>query len=153
MKIKILKSATADTRTCDFANVTKEQLEASSVSHIKDVYMGLRHVQEQLEERAKLHDWDKLENLEGFHSDFVGGFKSTEWWDNHRIINRHHINMEDGVRKDVNLVDVLEHIVDCVMASMARGGDFFDVELSNELLQKAVKHTVEELRNSIEVVE
>jgi len=35
--IVIRKSETADTRTCDFANVTKETLLKSSVQHIGDV--------------------------------------------------------------------------------------------------------------------
>ena len=37
MKITIHKSATADTRTCDFANTSKETLLASSEQHIQDV--------------------------------------------------------------------------------------------------------------------
>ena len=150
--IKIHKSETADTRTCDFTKVTKETLEASSVSHIHDVYMALRHFQELLEERARLHDWDKIENLDGFHSDFTSGFKSTVWCDEHRKINRHHIDKEDGVREDVNLVDVLEHIVDCVMAGMGRSGSVYAVKLPDALLQKAVKNTVDQLKAEVEVV-
>ena len=151
--IKIHKGETQDTRTCDFAKVTKEQLKASSVSHISDVYQGLRHFQELLEERARLHDWDKIENLDGFHSDFTGGFKSTVWRDKHRKINRHHINMEDGVREDVNLVDLIEHVVDCVMAGKARAGGYvFDVDLPDELLQKALRNTVEQLKAEVEVL-
>ena len=150
--IKIHKSETADTRTCDFTKVTKQTLRDASLSHIRDVYMGLRHFQELLEERAKLHDWDKLENLDGFHSDFTGGFKSTVWWDEHRKINRHHIDKEDGVREDVNLVDVIEHIVDCVMAGMGRSGSVYELKLPDALLQKAVKNTVEQLKAEVEVL-
>lgn len=149
--ITIQKSETADTRTCDFTKVDKPTLEAASVSHIRDVYAGLRHYQEQLEERAKLHDFDKLSNLDGFHHDFVGGFKSTKWWDEHRRINRHHIDKEDGRREDINLVDVIEHIVDCVMAGMARSGSVYDIELPDEVLQVAVKNTVEALKRNVEV--
>lgn len=39
--IRITMSQTADTRTCDFANVSKETLYASSVQHIGDVRTAL----------------------------------------------------------------------------------------------------------------
>jgi hypothetical protein len=39
--IPIKQSKTADTRTCDFANVTKQTLLESSVQHIDDVRRGL----------------------------------------------------------------------------------------------------------------
>ena len=149
--ITIQKSETADTRTCDFTKADKATLEASSVSHIRDVYMGLRYFQGLLEERARLHDWDKISEMDHFLSDFVGGFKETGWWDEHRKINRHHIDKEDGRREDINLIDVLEHIVDCVMAGMARSGSVFDIKLPDEVLQLAVKNTVEELKENVEV--
>ena len=39
--IKVKKSPTADTRTCDVTKVTKEQLRESSISHIRDVELRL----------------------------------------------------------------------------------------------------------------
>jgi hypothetical protein len=97
------------------------------------------------------HDSDKIEDIGQFHADFLTGFKSTIWWDNHRKINRHHINIADGVREDVNLVDVLEHIVDCVMAGKARTGTVYPLHLPQELLEKAFQNTVELLKNQVEV--
>lgn len=41
MKISIRKSPTADTRTCDFASVTKEVLLESSKQHIQDVQAAM----------------------------------------------------------------------------------------------------------------
>lgn len=41
MSITIRKSPTADTRTCDFANVSERTLLNSSVQHIADVRRGL----------------------------------------------------------------------------------------------------------------
>jgi hypothetical protein len=43
----------------------------------------------------------------------------------------------------VNLIDVLEMICDCVCAGMARSGNVYPVNISSEILQKAVKNTVE----------
>jgi hypothetical protein len=149
--IQISKSATADTRTCDFANTTKETLLASSRQHIGDVVKALAFFSGKLTEAAGEHDYDKLTGIDWFHSDFVTGFEQTGWWDNHRRIHRHHIDKEDGVPKDVNLIDVLEHIADCVMAGMARSGSVYDLKLSDELLQTAFKNTVDLLKSQVVV--
>jgi hypothetical protein len=150
--IQIRKSPTADTRTCDFANTSKETLLASSGQHIGDVVKALAFFQQLLTEAAGEHDRDKLTSIDWFHADFVTGFKETGWWDNHRKICRHHIDKPDGVPDDVNLVDVLEHIADCVMAGMARSGSVYELKLPDELLQRAFKNTVELLKSHVEVI-
>jgi len=149
--IEIGKSETADTRTCDVTKVSKETLEASSVQHIHDVYMGMRFFANKLEESARMHDWDKLTEIDHFHSDFKTGFAETGWWDNHLKVNRHHLNSDDGVRDDVNLVDVIDYIVDCIMAGMARSGSVYDLEISDEVLRKAFHNTVELLKANVTV--
>lgn len=149
--IKIQKSETADTRTCDFANVTKETLLASSKQHIRDVILALGFFIEEIDKAGARHDTDKITDIDGFHRDFVTGFKQTEWWDRHRQLNRHHLNMADGVREDVNLIDVLDFIADCVMAGMARSGSVYPLQLSPDLLEKAFQNTVELLKRNVEV--
>jgi hypothetical protein len=69
----------------------------------------------------------------------------------HKREERHHINVPEGVRDDINLVDVIEYIVDCVMAGMARSGSVYDLELSDDTLKKAFKNTVELLKKNVEV--
>ena len=149
--IVIKPSPTADMRTCDFANTSKETLLASSHQHIADVREGLRYLESMVRKAAENHDLDKISDIEGFHRDFVSGFSKTEWWDKHRVINRHHLNNEDGVPADVNLIDVLDFIVDCVMAGMARSGSVYPLELSNELLQRAFHNTVEHMKRNVVV--
>lgn len=151
--IEIRKSETADTRTCDFANVTKETLLASSKQHIGDVRLGLAFFRRMLNDAAANHDPDKLTDIDGFHADFVTGFKQTGWWDRHRQLNRHHLNMADGVRDDVNLIDVLDFIADCVMAGMARSGSVYPLKLSPELLESAFQNTVELLKREVVVLQ
>lgn len=140
--ITIRKSETADTRTCDFANVSKKTLLASSLTHIGDVVKAMSFFISKLVEAAGQHDYDKLTDIDWFHQDFVTGFKQTGWWDNHRKIHRHHLAQADGVPKDVNLLDVLEYISDCVMAGMARSGSVHEVQIAPELLDQAFKNTV-----------
>lgn len=150
--IKIEQSKTADTRTCDWSKVTKETLLESSKQHISDIRKGLSFFSNKISEAAEMHDFDKLTEIDWFHEDFKTGFKKTGWWDNHRKVNRHHIDKSDGIPEDVNLIDVLDHITDCVMAGMARNGSVYELKLPNELLQKAFNNTVELLKNNIEVI-
>jgi len=147
--IEVRKSPTADTRTCDWSKVTKEQLKESSLQHINDVVKGLQYFADLLDTAAAHHDFDKLSDIDGFHQDFATGFKQTSWWDKHRKVNRHHLDKADGVPDDVHLVDVIEHIVDCVMAGMARSGDVYDLKLDDALLQRAFQNTVELLKSQV----
>lgn len=147
--IEIKKSATADTRTCDFANTTKETLLDSSREHISDVAKGMAFFSSKLVEATGIHDYDKLTGIDWFHRDFVTGFKETGWWDNHRKIHRHHLAQADGVPGDVNLIDVLEFVVDCVMAGMARSGDVYELQLPDELLRSALANTATLLKQQI----
>lgn len=149
--IQIQKSATADTRTCDFANVSAKTLLDSSRQHIGDVVKGLSFFIGKLTEAAGCHDYDKLTDINWFHSDFLTGFKETGWWDNHRKIHRHHLAQEDGVPADVNLLDILEYITDCVMAGKARSGTVTPLLMTPELLERAFKNTVDLLASQVEV--
>lgn len=149
--ITIRKSETADTRTCDFANTAKGTLLASSVQHIGDVGQALAFFSALITRQAVRHDTDKLTDIDGFHADFLTGFKQTGWWDRHRQLNRHHLLQADGVRADLNLIDVLDFIADCVMAGMARSGSVYDLKLSPELLETAFQNTVALLKQEVQV--
>lgn len=149
--IHIKKSQTADTRTCDYANVSRQTLLDSSVTHIADVSKALAFFQSKLTETVNRHDTDKLTDIDGFHRDFVGGFKETTWWDAHRRLNRHHLMQDDGIPSDVNLIDVLDFIADCVMAGMGRSGSVYPLNLSPELLARAFQNTVELLKAQVVV--
>lgn len=151
--IEIRQSATADSRTCNVDEVSREALLASSRQHIGDVAKALAFFSAKLVEAAAEHDYDKLTAIDHFYSDFQTKFQATGWWDNHRRIHRHHIDWEDGIPDDVNLIDVLEHIADCVMAGMARSGSVRELELPDELLQRAFRNTTELLQRQVVVVE
>lgn len=149
--IEITKSETADTRTCDFTKVSEEQLKRSSKEHIRDVSCALDMFSALLDEARFNHDLDKITALTHFHSDFVTGFKTTGWWDNHRKTTRHHLQDADGVPANVNLIDVLEMIADCVMAGMARSGGVYGVTIPDAVLKKAFVNTVELLKEKVVV--
>jgi hypothetical protein len=149
--IQIKQSPTADTRTCDFANVSKDTLYASSKQHINDVRRALDYFMAKVCEAGQNHDPDKLTDIDGFHADFVTGFKQTGWWDRHRALNRHHLQQADGIPADVNLIDVLDFIADCVMAGMARSGSVYALNLPPELLERAFQNTVDLLKAQVVV--
>lgn len=151
--IVIQKSKTADTRTCDVSKVSKEQLFESSVQHINDVKKAMVLFKDMLDEAAEKHDFDKLTDIDQFHKDFKTGFKQTIWWDNHRLVNRHHLLQDDGVPTDVNLIDVMEMIVDCVMAGMGRTGEVYPLDIKPEVLKKAFENTVDLLKGQVVVEE
>lgn len=153
MKVSIKPSPTADTRTCDWSKVSQEQLLEASLMHKGDIAKAIGVFQTMLTEAAVRHDHDKLHAIAHFHSDFRTGFKATGWWDNHRKVNRHHLTESDGIPEDVNLVDVLDYIADCVMAGLARSGSVYDLHLPDELLQRAFQNTVSLLKASVAVEE
>ena len=147
--IQVKPDPTADTRTCEFASVSKERLLASSHRHIVDVRNALRFFSQLIDESASIHDTDKITDIDGFHADFVMGFAVTTWWDRHRKLNRHHLIEPDGIPADVNLVDVLDFIADCVMAGMARSGTVNPLQLPPELLERAFQNTVAVLKSQV----
>lgn len=151
--IEIQKSPTADTRTCDVSKVERQQLLDSSRQHIADVAKAMAFFSSKLFAAAAEHDYDKLTDIDWFYEDFKTKFEQTGWWDNHRKIHRHHLGQNDGIPEDVNLLDVLEFIADCVMAGMARSGEVYPLELSDELLQRAFSNTSKLLTEQIKVAE
>jgi hypothetical protein len=151
--IEIKKSPTADTRTCDVTKVERQQLLDSSRQHIADVAQAMAFFSSKLFAAAAEHDYDKLTAIDWFYANFQTGFKETGWWDNHRKIHRHHLGQADGIPDDVNLLDMLEYISDCVMAGMARSGEVYALEASNELLRRAFDNTVSLLKTQVKVVQ
>lgn len=152
--IEIHKSTTADTRTCDVSTVTRAQLLASSAQHIGDVGKALAFFGALLTQQAVQHDTDKLTDIDGFYRDFSHGFAEpyTAWWRRHRQLNRHHLTYPDGTPTDVNLIDVLDFVADCVMAGMGRSGSVYPLHLPPELLERAFQNTVELLKAQVVVV-
>ncbi len=151
--IKIKKSQTADSRTCDFTKVSKEQLLASTHSHLSDIKQGFKFFALMLERQAAMHDLTKLSHIDDFYRNFKTGFKERDWWDLHQEKERHHFNEPKYIPKDVNLFDVLDQIVDGCMAGLARSGQYRQEPISPELLMDAYRNTVQLLLNEIVVEE
>jgi hypothetical protein len=100
--IKIKKSATADSRSCDYSKVTSDQLRESSIQHIQDVCEGMYFLIEKMKTAAYHHDMDKIKTLEQFHACMVGGFQDRTWLDGHYVQNRHHLLGRPGTIRSSN---------------------------------------------------
>lgn len=153
MGIIIKKSSCADTRTCDWEKVTKDMLLEQSMQHIEDVRQGVRFIIGHMMRSMDNHDKTKVSNIDEFHNDFKTGFKNTEWWTMHQKLERHHFNTPDLIQDDINLIDVIEQIIDGVMAGMARSGEYRYEPLSSELLQKAYNNTAKLLLDNVKVID
>ena len=153
-KIKIYKSPNADTRSAK-GNVSKDELLSQTVSHIFDVQNVGQYLAEKFKDQICEHDHTKVDYIDEFYDNFISGkqgedFKSLSWWQKH-MTERHHLN--DSVPDDVNLLDVLEMVVDCTVAGLARSGSVYDITIPNEVLVKAINNTKNLIINNVEVVD
>lgn len=151
--IRIRKSTTADSRTCDVTTVSKRQLYDSSVQHINDVRRGLEFFAAKVMDAMVEHDPDKLDDIDGFYANFQTRFAERDWLDRHYEKNRHHLDEPTGIREDINLIDVLDYIADNVMAGMGRSGAVREMKLTPALLERAFQNTVALLKARVVVEE
>ena len=132
------------------STLTKEELLDSTKQHIRDVKMGLKHFIGLIEHNSIMHDHTKISHIDDFHKELKDGFrKSTKWWDMHTKTERHHLTKH--MPEDVDLLDVLEMIVDGVMAGKSRNNNYRKEKIPNELLQTAYDNTIDKLLNIVEV--
>ena len=151
--IEITRSPRADTRTCDFTKVTLNDFEEDIFKHKNDVVKGMAYLSNLLNTAGKLHDYTKVKYMDEFYADFKTGFANKDWYNKHMEIERHHLDYEEYVPDDVDLLDVLEMIVDGVMAGLARSGEYRQAEVSDDLLRKAFYNTINLMLKNVRVVD
>lgn len=158
----VVKNPYGDTRTAP-ADTTFEQFHNANVRHCDDVQRVMGSIADSIYSQARAHDITKLTREQDFYKDFKAvleskqdpgnelDFTKLDWYKGHVSMERHHLlsNCPD----DVDLIDVIEMIADCVCAGLSRSGGIRGLELSDEILRKAVWNTVNNLKKSIEVEE
>lgn len=156
MIIIIEKNPNGDTRTAP-KNVTFEQFQEANDMHREDVRQVMHYIA-YLTNRAGLkHDYTKKSDEELFYKNFLStidngtNFVEDEWYQMHVNTERHHLFSR--CPDDVNLIDVLEMIADCVCAGLARSGEVKDLEIDADILNRAVQNTVELIKKEIDVIE
>lgn len=154
MKVTIYKNPNGDTRTASKGITFKEFQEANN-SHIADVANVMTALSVELENKGHRHDWTKKSEERMFYNDFIEAmagrmdFVSGNWYQLHVNEERHHLLTR--CPEDVNLLDVIEMVVDCVCAGKTRSGEVRDMEISTDILEKAFQNTVK-LVDSITIV-
>ena len=152
-QIVVEPSPTADTRTADHV-VSLDELRKSTEMHIGDVKRGMFYLASLLREAGENHDWTKLRYLPSFYAQFSEAQKTGLWgngWYDKIHVKRERHHLEDGCHEDVNLIDVLEHIVDCVMAGMARKGEYRPDVLGAGILERAYANTQKMMSDAVRV--
>ena len=153
-KIKIKRNTNGDTRVAEKTPTFYEFADANRL-HIEDVKSMMIAIADMIKDTGRNHDWTKTHDpyKSNFYRDLCNTiegrikFEDGQWNKDHYALERHHLLMR--CPDDVNLIDVIEMICDCVCAGMARSGEVRDLEISEDILLRAVKNTVEMCKEAI----
>ena len=142
-----------DTRTATVIP-TREEFDKANISHVKDVCNVMDALVEIIQQRAKRHDYTKFTDADNFYRQLCyyidnknEDFTSSSWYKQHVTKERHHLNA--NCPSDVNLIDVLEMIVDCAVAGIARTGEVQPISIIPAVLDKAVQNTASLIQGMI----
>ena len=154
--IEIKKNPNGDTRTAP-KGITFEEFQEANDMHIYDVASVMYELSKMVDSAGEHHDCTKKSQERMFYRDFVNtqengdDFTKSEWYSLHTKAERHHLL--SCCPEDVNLIDVLEMIADCVCAGMARSGEIRDLEINPDILNRAVQNTAKLIKDMIVVEE
>jgi hypothetical protein len=145
-KVIVHGSQNGDGRT-KLEGATREDIYNDVLKHIKDVQLCMNKCSAKVAQAGMLHDNTKVIYNEEYIDLVDKGvvdddFIKSDWWVKHIHEERHHLL--SNVPVDVNLFDVLEMIVDVIVAGKARKGyfDSEDLNLDMGVLLRAYWNTV-----------
>lgn len=156
MKIKIKRNPNGDTRTAP-KNISFEQFQEANDSHRYDVKRVMDSLAIQMQLKGRMHDYTKKLEEKLFYNNFIdtinngADFVSNDWYQYHISEERHHLLSR--CPEDVDLLDVIEMIVDCVCAGKARAGEVRSIEINDEILRKALDNTVLKVNDMTELMD
>ena len=155
MSIIIKKNPNGDTRTAS-KNISYEEFQEANDMHKRDVYEVMKYLSRLISVTGLSHDFTKKREEQLFYKNFLSAmnngtnFVEDEWYQLHVNEERHHLLSR--CPEDVNLIDVIEMIVDCTCAGLARSREVRRLEINSEILEKAVQNTVKLILREIELV-
>ena len=155
MSIIIKKNPNGDTRTAS-KNISYEEFQEANDMHKRDVYEVMKYLSRLISVTGLSHDFTKKREEQLFYKNFLSAmnngtnFVEDEWYQLHINEERHHLLSR--CPEDVNLIDVIEMIVDCTCAGLARSGEVRGLEINSEILEKAVQNTVKLIIRESELV-
>lgn len=151
-RIMIPASESASVSTASH-ELSRHELLSAVRQHKQDVARGMAAVADMIKAAGENHDHTKINRFRDYYRYFSHaqktGIKSWDWCrEIHAKQERHHI--EDWFSNDVNLIDVLEHIVDGVMAGIGRSGEYSPDPPPVGLLEKAYANTQKLIASMVE---
>ena len=156
-RVTMKKNTLGDTRTAE-RMPTRAEFDVANLSHIRDVDALVASFVQETIERVNRHEWTKVdepyatmfyEDMKANIEDEKAPFEELEWFGLHINSERHHLNRR--VPDDVDLIDVIEMLADCVSAGMTRSGHVYEIKIPNNILQKAVSNTVKKMIGAVEI--
>ena len=155
--IDVAANNLGDTRTAN-RKPSFDEFQAANRYHMADVQNVMRGIARLINEAGANHDYTKDHYEEEFYADFckvldgsTENFTDMDWYQTHIREERHHINSR--CPDDVDLIDIIEHIVDCCCAGKTRSGYISPVVIDPEILNRAVENTVKLIDNNTRIVE
>ena len=156
-RIVIRPTPNADSRTSN-SLLSEETCREDTYEHIRDVQQAMNFFSAQVARAGLMHDNTKVTEMDDYIKLVLDDVKDddflkSDWWIKHITKERHHLNA--NTPKDVDLLDVLEFICDCVVAGKSRTGRVEKkyLELSAVILKQAFWNTVNKLTNEVELEE
>lgn len=156
-KVTMKKNTLGDTRTAERMPIRAE-FDVANILHIRDVNALVVSFAQEMIKRVNRHDWTKINEPYAtmFYDDMKANIESgkapfdeMEWFKHHVNNERHHL--KDRVPDDVDLIDVIEMLADCVSAGMTRSGNVYEIKIPDSVLQKAVSNTVKKMIDAVEI--
>ena len=155
--IDVAANNLGDTRTAN-RKPSFDEFQAANGSHMTDVEDVMLEIAKLIRKAGLEHDYTKKFYEPEFYADFckvldgsTEKFTDMDWYQTHIREERHHINSR--CPDDVDLIDIIEHIVDCCCAEKTRSGYISPVVIDPGILQKAVENTVKLIDNNTRIVE
>ena len=145
-ELVIRRNPNGDTRTAP-KDVTFEEFQEANDMHIRDVSRVMDIFARIIQHRGESHDYTKRTAEKKFYENFLStmnegtNFVEDEWYQMHIEHERHHLLSR--CPEDVDLTDVLEMVVDCTCAGLARSGEIRELEINTDILERAVQNTVQ----------
>lgn len=154
-KVRIKRNSSGDSRTAKSVP-TFEEFHNANQMHINDVERTMSEVGWEILRRGEQHDITKTVLEKMFYRDMVDTiengteFTDGQWAKIHYFdsCERHHLSR--NVPDDVNIIDVIEMICDCVCAGKARSEkEYVNVEFDAFTLLKAYENTVKLINDTV----
>jgi len=146
----IKSTKNADSRSVEnFDSLTPESLYKQTLNHKKAVELIINDFAQTLIQKSKEHDHTKLSyDGKSIDPEFFNAIKSgktgsefyeLDWWKRHASEESHH---DLANHEDVNLIDIVEMVSDCIAAGLARTGEIYPINIDQETINRAINNTV-----------